>query len=72
MHISGFKAGKTPAAIQFANAATLNFHCDGSVVWQDGWHPSPDVWQGSNTLLHGLQTILTDLENCITIVKRHG
>lgn len=71
MHIDGYEAGHTPAAIQFASAAMLGFHCDASIVWQDSWHPAPAIWQGSQTLLGGLQVIHTDLENCITIVKRH-
>ncbi len=41
MHIAGFRPGHNPAAVQFATEAMLGFHCDGSVVWQDRWHPEP-------------------------------
>lgn len=71
MHIDGYEAGHTPAAIQFASAAMLGFHCDASVVWQDAWHPS-EIWQGTQGLLAALQAMHTDLGHCVTIVKRHS
>ena len=71
IHIDGFVAGQTPAAVQFANSAMVGFHCDASVVNEDGWHPTPAIWQGSTVLLHGLQTVLTEVENCIMVVKQH-
>lgn len=72
MHITGFNSPHTPAAIQFANSDMLGFHCDASIIYQDAFLPAPEVWQGSNTLLAGMQTILGDLENCIAIIKRHA
>lgn len=71
IHIDGFDAGHTPAAIQFANAAMLGFHCDASMVWEDNWHPAPSIWDRSPILLKGLQTISDDLANCIQVVKQH-
>jgi hypothetical protein len=43
MHIAGFRPGHNPAAVQFASEQMLGFHADGSVVWQDGWHPEPSA-----------------------------
>jgi hypothetical protein len=71
MHIPNFKAGETPAAVQFATSQMLGFHCDASVVWEDGWHPAPAVWDRSPILLKGLQTVADDVQNCITIVRQH-
>lgn len=33
--------GRTRAAVQFAGAASLGFHADLSIVWDDSWHPLP-------------------------------
>jgi hypothetical protein len=63
MHIAGFAPGKTPAAVQFATAAMLGFHCDASVVWEDQWHPSP-AWPDSAPLL-------AQLEAAVAVVKAH-
>jgi hypothetical protein len=34
-------SGYYMAAVQFAKESMLGFHADMSVVWADGWHPSP-------------------------------
>jgi len=40
-HIDGRPAGLAPAAVQCLSAAMLGFHADLSLVFEDGWHPSP-------------------------------
>ena len=42
-HVIGFTAGHAPAAVQCLSAAMLGYHADGSLVFEDGWHPQPVV-----------------------------
>lgn len=41
LHIPSFNPLHTPAAIQFATAAMLGLHADGSLVLEDNWHGTP-------------------------------
>jgi len=40
-HIPGRPAGFAPAAIQCFTEAMLGYHADGSLVFEDNWHPAP-------------------------------
>jgi len=61
LFVAGYPAGKRPALVQFAKAAVLGFHCDGSVVWQDGWNPVPASWPGDQPLIDNLRLAHTNL-----------
>lgn len=69
LHIAGFKPGHTPAAVQFATSQMLGFHCDGSVVWQDDWHPEPVTWPGSGPVLKALKAAQAELAAGMQMVQ---
>jgi hypothetical protein len=71
MRIPGFPAGKSPAAVQFANEHMLGFHCDASVIWQDQWHPAPVTWPGSGPLLSTLKAAQATLATLVHTVETH-
>jgi hypothetical protein len=41
IHIDGYKPLHRPAAIQFAGAKLAGVNVDVSIVYADGWHPTP-------------------------------
>lgn len=53
-HIDGHRAGFGPAAVQNLSAAMLGFHADGSLVFEDSWHPqAPLAWLPAAAALSG-------------------
>jgi len=73
LFVEGFHPGQAPAAVQFASAKMLGFHCDASVVWEAAWHPAPksDRWPGARQLVTQLAAVDSSLRSAISAMKGH-
>lgn len=57
--ISGFHPLRSPAVVQCLSAAELDYHADGSLVYEDAWHPRRESGVTDDTIAY-MRRAITD------------
>lgn len=67
-HVQGYDPLHSPAIIQVLSAAELDYHADGSLVFEDSWHPTqaPLPSSGALTDLHTAMQAAAVTQNALT------
>lgn len=74
-HIAGFSPLERPTAIQCFNAASLGYHADGSLVFNDTWHPTMNGVQiaaARDDFLRATQNITAALDDLHKLAAATG
>ena len=68
LYVPGFTAMAGPAAVQFAGSGMAGANVDISIVWEDGWHPTPAQSLPAQALTDA-EAVTTAAGNLVTLLK---